>query len=344
MQFQPGDKVRFLNEKGEGTFIRTKSGGMALVEIEDGFQYEFPINQLVPVAPIAKAAQTRIKSTDQKEGEEVEFSTPVPDAFPQGLFLAFIPKNQQFPGAGLIELSLINHSDYDMMFTISLKDGGEWLCIQCGKLSKNERAKIDTLQPQDFDEWGQVKTDVLFFSNDPYKHRAPLSSVTKLKGVKFIKDSTYSDHLLTGKRSYITEVCLMENITAGAEEQPFISNDQLRRMMELKDRMKTAPKVSVPHLKNQVLEKEVDLHIEELMDNWSGMSNAQLLDVQLKHTQKELDAAIAAHMRRVVFIHGVGNGRLKQEVRKLLATYKGIRFHDASFQRYGFGATEVEII
>jgi hypothetical protein len=344
MQFQSGDKVRFLNEKGEGTFIRTKSGGMALVEIEDGFQYEFPINQLVPVAPIAKATQARINSTDQTGSEQIETRTPVPDAFPQGLFLAFIPKNQQFPGAGLIELSLINHSDYDVMYTVSLKDGGDWLCIQSGKLSKNERAKIDTLQPQDFDEWGQVKTDVLFFSNDAFKHRAPLSSITKLKGVKFIKDSTYSDHLLTGKRSYITEVCLIDNMNTVAEEQPFISNDQLRRMMELKDRMKSAPKVSVPHLKNQLLEKEVDLHIEELMDNWSGMSNAQLLDVQLQRTQKELDAAIAAHMRRIVFIHGVGNGRLKQEVRKLLATYKGIRYHDASFQRYGFGATEVEII
>jgi dsDNA-specific endonuclease/ATPase MutS2 len=97
-------------------------------------------------------------------------------------------------------------------------------------------------------------------------------------------------------------------------------------------------------LKNQSLEKEVDLHIEELLDNWSGMTNAQLLDVQLKRVMQELDEAIALHLRRVVFIHGIGNGRLKQEVRRVIATYKNVRFHDASFQRYGFGATEVELL
>jgi dsDNA-specific endonuclease/ATPase MutS2 len=96
-------------------------------------------------------------------------------------------------------------------------------------------------------------------------------------------------------------------------------------------------------VKNQRLEKEVDLHIEELLDNWSGMSNAQLLDVQLRRVQQELDEAIANRYQRIIFIHGIGNGRLKAEVLRILGTYKGIRFHDASYQRFGFGATEVEI-
>jgi dsDNA-specific endonuclease/ATPase MutS2 len=69
-----------------------------------------------------------------------------------------------------------------------------------------------------------------------------------------------------------------------------------------------------------------------------------LLDIQLKRVVKELDEAIATHIRSIVFIHGVGNGRLRQEVRRVIAGYKNVRFHDASFRRYGFGATEVEII
>lgn len=114
-------------------------------------------------------------------------------------------------------------------------------------------------------------------------------------------------------------------------------------MLIEKENKTTGKKTSVPHLKNQSLEREIDLHIEELIDNWSGMSNAQLLDIQLKRVMKEMDEAIASHIRSVVFIHGVGNGRLKQEVRRVLGTYKNVRFHDASYQRYGFGATEAEI-
>ena len=48
--------------------------------------------------------------------------------------------------------------------------------------------------------------------------------------------------------------------------------------------------------------------------------------------------------RRIVFIHGVGNGTLKTELRKQLERkYKGINYQDASFREYGYGATMVII-
>lgn len=54
-----------------------------------------------------------------------------------------------------------------------------------------------------------------------------------------------------------------------------------------------------------------------------------------------MDEAMTNRLQRIVFIHGVGNGRLKTEVIKILSECKGIRFQDASYQRYGYGATEV---
>jgi dsDNA-specific endonuclease/ATPase MutS2 len=92
---------------------------------------------------------------------------------------------------------------------------------------------------------------------------------------------------------------------------------------------------------NSALDWEVDLHLEELVDNIRGMNNGQMIDVQLRHFQKKLDEGFAQNIRKIVFIHGVGNGRLKQEIRKILATHKELRFHDASYGTYGFGATEV---
>jgi dsDNA-specific endonuclease/ATPase MutS2 len=46
--------------------------------------------------------------------------------------------------------------------------------------------------------------------------------------------------------------------------------------------------------------------------------------------------------KKIVFIHGVGNGKLKHELRRILdAEYKNLRYQDASFKEYGFGATMV---
>ncbi|MBA3704334.1 MAG: Smr/MutS family protein [Bacteroidetes bacterium] len=104
------------------------------------------------------------------------------------------------------------------------------------------------------------------------------------------------------------------------------------------------PKRSKPHAQNNgMLELEINLHIEELLDNYIGMSNAEIIQVQLKYFQKALDRAISSHYRKLIVIHGVGNGRLKQEVRALLSAENNIRYYDASYAKYGYGATEVVI-
>ncbi len=347
MKFHKGEKVRFLNEVGSGTVTKIMSDGMVMVEVEDGFEYPYPMNQLVQVEPdnrkeeAVKKGQEAVEKDNFSKASSIENSEFKIQNFADGIYLAFIPKHQQFPSAGEIDLVLMNHSEYDIYFTISLKDGREWMCIQSGAIRPRGQNKIDTLTPQEIDEWGIVKTDLIFFSGDAYAHRDPVSDQLKLKGVKFFKDSTYTDDLLTGKRAYLAELEILEESIPTESERPFINNEDIKRMLIAKERSSFSEKKSIPHLKNQQLDKEVDLHIEELIDNWSGLTNAQLIDIQLKHMQKELDEAIGNHFQRITFIHGVGNGRLKSEVRRILASYKGIRFHDGSYQRYGFGATEV---
>jgi dsDNA-specific endonuclease/ATPase MutS2 len=74
------------------------------------------------------------------------------------------------------------------------------------------------------------------------------------------------------------------------------------------------------------------------------MSNHEILQVQLKHFQKNLDEAITNHYYKIVFIHGVGNGRLKQELVAILKGYKNeLNYRDGDYKKYGFGATEVII-
>lgn len=88
---------------------------------------------------------------------------------------------------------------------------------------------------------------------------------------------------------------------------------------------------------------EVDLHIHELTDKSKHMSNLDMLNLQLDTARHRLESAIKNNQKKIVFIHGVGEGVLKQELDTLFRRYDQIDFYDADFKIYGFGATEVYI-
>lgn len=85
---------------------------------------------------------------------------------------------------------------------------------------------------------------------------------------------------------------------------------------------------------------EVDLHIEKLVSSRKGMSNADILNKQLDTANHKVNFAIKNRIPKIVFIHGVGEGVLKEELYRLFRRFS-LRFEDASYQKYGLGATEV---
>jgi dsDNA-specific endonuclease/ATPase MutS2 len=88
--------------------------------------------------------------------------------------------------------------------------------------------------------------------------------------------------------------------------------------------------------------EEVDLHIEEIIDNFANLSNGEIVNIQLARFTTALEGAILSKTKRIVFIHGVGNGKLKYELCKTLDTkYPDLKYQDASYAEYGFGATMV---
>ena len=100
--------------------------------------------------------------------------------------------------------------------------------------------------------------------------------------------------------------------------------------------------VSKPHShRRDDVEMEVDIHIERLLKKHQHLGNSQIVRIQMEYTEQAMKRAFALGMHRLIIIHGVGNGTLKEEVRKLLKRYSNIRYADASFQKYGNGATVV---
>lgn len=88
---------------------------------------------------------------------------------------------------------------------------------------------------------------------------------------------------------------------------------------------------------------EVDLHIENLVDYPKKLENGQIVEMQLKVFERELEKAIMQRKQCAIFIHGVGQGVLRAEIRRILEFYPNVSVHDASYKTYGYGATEVII-
>ena len=87
---------------------------------------------------------------------------------------------------------------------------------------------------------------------------------------------------------------------------------------------------------------EVDLHIHELLDNYERMTNGEIVSIQMEHFERMLAIAERKKVKKVVFIHGVGQGVLRAEIRSFLKSYyPQCEFLDGSYQKYGYGATEV---
>ena len=87
---------------------------------------------------------------------------------------------------------------------------------------------------------------------------------------------------------------------------------------------------------------EVDLHIHELIDDEKELSNGDIIEIQLRKFEDSIEEARKRKIRKIVFIHGVGQGTLKLEIlKKLDKDYPELRYQDASFKEYGFGATMV---
>lgn len=89
---------------------------------------------------------------------------------------------------------------------------------------------------------------------------------------------------------------------------------------------------------------EVDLHIHELVDSDTGLDSHDKFDIQMAHFERMMRRAETQHIQRIIFIHGIGQGILRQEIRKSLKLYyPNANFFDADYREYGYGATEVRL-
>lgn len=141
--------------------------------------------------------------------------------------------------------------------------------------------------------------------------------------------------LLVYEATDLIKIIENRNLTVSNFEVAQIKSEKAmgkrKKAPSIKPKERTAPKM------------EVDLHIHQLVPSERGMSNHEMLNIQLATAKRQLEFAIRKRIQKVVFIHGVGEGVLKEELQYLFGRYDNVKYYDADYQKYGLGATEVYI-
>ncbi len=327
MKLRIGDKVRFLNEVGEGTVSRIKDKTTVFVEMLDGFEIPFPVSQLVPI-------HTELIVNKDAENIELDPEAHVADA----VYFVVEPDHELPALINDYKLYLFNASSFNLVYSYSIKDEEYFQSLKHGEVGPYQKVFLRQVKLQYFKDYTYHKIECLLFKNTFFKAQPPIAEVIYinpqvLQGSKAIKHEEF--------KYPVYGFVLRDEFISREKIDPELNPWDIERLKSIKE-FKSKSKISKSnkeYLKS--LEKEVDLHIEELVENTSGLSNFEMLNIQLERFEKEMDEAVEKNIRKIIFIHGVGNGRLRQEIASILKKTPGVTFQDASFKEYGYGATQV---
>ncbi|MBW8325952.1 MAG: DUF2027 domain-containing protein [Prolixibacteraceae bacterium] len=338
-----GDKVRFLNAVGGGVVKSVINKTMVNVEDYDGFEVPTLISELVVVddslSMNTEKRFARIRANEKKE-EQPEIKEQ-PKAEPKYIagkdspdcYLAFVPQNEANPVDGELKVYLVNNSNNFVLYNYSHLKNKVYRSVESGKMNPNSKRYLESFTRMDLNELPDFQFQLVFFLEESPKLESPVVKSLRLNPVKFYRQNSYE------KTKYFTQNAMVISLleTELETEVEKLTESEVAKVIQEKDEPKVVLKRTVsPEL------VEIDLHIHELLEDTRGLSNHEMLEVQLGRFRNELETAIGNGTKRIVFIHGIGNGTLKQELRKeLSAKYKKYYFQDASFKEYGYGATMV---
>lgn len=365
MELQVGDKVRFLNEKGEGIVTRILGNNLVNVAIEEGFELPVMASDLIKIVPTGMAsrffdrdvnvdlidisisqpvapAPSRVSEPEAYQGTEDDRVSSLyrqsGSSSAEGLYLAYVPQDQKILLAGRIDIYLINNTAHDVLYSFLLRKGvDKHIGMDYDVVSPYSKIILESIEREDLEDWSEGVLQALFHNDKPAVALAPLHASFKVKPVRFYKESNYQDLGLIGKKAlFVLLGDIAGQIISKSEEALKGLDPSVKQKVSA-----IAPPAFIDGYKTGLREAEVDLHISALKDDYSDMSNSDILRYQVDHFTKMMDSAISNNYQRVVFIHGIGNGSLKSAVITALSDYEDVELRTAPFAKYGNGAVEI---
>lgn len=352
MNFKEGDKVKFLNEAGGGFVNKIISPSMVEVTTSDGFNIPFSTTELLLIDDQGVAS----RFFDEDFGRKPDIEEHSEESSPQhvsselfkrqsldlksGFYLAFVPQDQKWLMTGLIDVYLLNHSDYETVFSFYLKSDGTFSNQDYDIVESHNKYFINTIDREDINEWLNGQLQLLFIKNKLKKIIAPLNKSFQIKGAKFYQEGNFKHLDILDANALIIEMVQMdyqEMISKNPEQQ----KDE-KPIEDKKAKLKKQRSL-IHDYKIGPLEAEIDLHISALVDDFNHMKPHEIVSHQMDFFNRTLEDAMLNQFEKIIYIHGIGNGTLKKKLKDELKDYEEIEVRDASFNRYGYGAIELHI-
>jgi len=353
-KIQTGDIVRFLNMVGGGKVKGFLNKQMAIVEDEHGFDVPVLMSELVVIEPTgnekrsssdASSEKTDEKQTSPKPEIKVEQTDDEFEELPGGeeitACLAYLPTDEKKLSLSTYECYFVNDSNYYLFVNYMSRENNTWTSRYNGLVEPNTKIFVEEFGKSQLNEMEKICVQfVAFKHNKPFKFKNPCSVELRIDTVKFYKLHSFREN------DYFDDAALIYYVVRNdvPERDVLVSAGEIERAMKEKNEADKRPLIQkiAPKEKNETL--EIDLHINQLLETTAGMNNADMLEYQLKKFNEVMSENLRKKNQKIVFIHGKGDGVLKNAILKeLKQKYKQCYVQDASFREYGFGATMVTI-
>jgi len=334
-----GDKVRFLNEVGQGIVTRIQSK-LVYVLTDEGFEIPVQSNQLVVVEKKSNVQSTVIindadtmnynyAERDDKyyDHETFEIQSETSEPLSNDLFVAFVPTQGK---AEYRDMFLINDSEQNFTFCLFMRKNSGYEFLETGLLESGTKVFIKELSKEEIAQIVNITLQGVIYRPEENKVGKLLNKELKINALYLLNISYFKEN------DFFDEPAFLLSVLQAEKNQQFIKQQKLEE--DIKETIKPIKeKVEKPEL------VEIDLHIHALVDDYKDLTPSEMLHIQLLHFRKKMEEYILIpSVKKLVFIHGVGNGTLKIELRRILSReYAHYDYQDASYQEYGFGATMV---
>lgn len=349
VRFKQGDKVRFLNDVGGGVVTRVDANGSVFVETPDGFEIPVAAKDLVGARGFSVDDDKEVQAVDtaptpKKPASEIKSVTravtKVPvvanDDQPVRMMLGFIPENQGPVFNSPVGCYLINDSPYFAYYTVGSFERGNYYHIADGMIESDTKNLLKVFEPASLARITGFHIQVIWFSAGKYKRRAPADQLVDVHMVNFSKESYYRNN------EFFEEKAVLFTVTGKEEPLKPADIEVPQQVIEQKTGADGTRNDSVRKKEPVSDTLEIDLHLDEIAPGANQFTQQSFLALQMTRFRAALEEALEKKMRKLVVIHGVGQGTLKMEIRKeLQEKHPGFPFQDASFREYGFGATMV---
>ena len=335
MKFQIGDKVLVLHSNEEGEVVDIINNKMVMIDVR-GVKFPAYIDQLD--FPYFKRFTEKKIVQPSKQKKYIDQVKPEKDSsasnrIADGVWIMFLPKFEidEF-GDDVVEsfkLHLLNHTQLGYDFTYKLNFFGKPEFELTNKIYGFKDFYLHDVPFEDLSDSPTFSFDFALIT--PEKNKAehyessirikPKQLFDKIQEIKLKGEPSFS-YLLFDEYPNLpfedNEIGILAN--AGYK---VVDAKQVKQHLE-------------------PARSQLDLHIEKLTDDWQHMSTLEKLNLQLRSFEKYLDLAVAHHLPSMIVIHGIGSGKLKEEIHEILKYNRDVKsFVNQYDPRFGYGATEV---